>query len=266
MRLLLAAGVPGGLEPHVRTPGASLTDAELSALYDVPPGPWVRANFVTTVDGAAAGPDGRSASINTDADFVVFELLRAQCDVVLVGAGTVRDEQYTALTSGDRWASLCGGRGPAIAVVSRRGDLPARVTEPRESAGPVLLVTCSAAPRTALDSARERIGEDNVLVHGEDSVDLGGALEDLAGRGLRRVLCEGGPSLLGDVLRAGRLDELCLTISPLVVAGDQLRVVTGPDVRVDAEPVLLVEEDGTVMGRWLLGPLSPLSPLGPAGR
>ena len=89
MRLLL----PGdsGL-----TPGEDLNLEGLAAAYAVPGDPWLRCNMVTTLDGAANGPDSRSGSINTEADHVVFELLRALSDAVIVGAGTIRDEGYSA--------------------------------------------------------------------------------------------------------------------------------------------------------------------------
>lgn len=255
MRLLLAADRPEvALGGH--PVGAALSDAELARLYAYPARrPWVRANFVATVDGAAAGPDGRSASINTPADGVVFELLRALCDVVLVGAGTVRDESYSRLAVDPRWAAASerGPTGPVLALVSRRASLPPKVVRGRDGSGAVLVVTCASAPADALAHARAQLGAASVLVHGEETVDLAAAVADLAARGLPRVLCEGGPTLLGDLASAGLLDELCLTVSPLLVAGGQARLLAGPDQRLAAEPVTLVEEDGTLMGRWLVG-------------
>ena len=94
------------------------------------------------------------------------------------------------------------------------------------------------------------LGDDSVLVCGDDAVDLGQAVADLHGRGLRRILCEGGPRLLGDLLAAGLVDELCTTVVPEVIGGGQRRIVTAPDLRVPLDLRLLAEDQGTVFARW----------------
>ena len=113
MRVLLA-DLPGADSLIL---GAPVDDASLAALYTAQPrpGPWVRANFATSLDGAITGPDGKSGSINSAADHVVFELLRALSDVVVVGAGTLRSEGYTALTVQDRWWTTRSDLGIASA-------------------------------------------------------------------------------------------------------------------------------------------------------
>jgi len=252
MRLLLAADrVAATLS--LPTPGEPLTDSDLAELYAYPSTAWVRANFVATVDGAAAGADGKSASINTGADKVVFGLLRALADVVLVGAGTVREEGYRRLVAGSRWRHLRQGRdhGAALVVVSRRASLPDCALAERERAGSLLLVTCSSAPADDIARARALLGTERVLVHGDDTVDLPAALDHLTQLGAGRVLCEGGPSLMGDLVRSGRLDELCLTLSPLLVGGGHPRISTGPDTRLAVHPTTLIECDGTLLGRWV---------------
>lgn len=94
------------------------------------------------------------------------------------------------------------------------------------------------------------LGTENVLVAGDDAVDLAEATQSLAARGWRRVLCEGGPRLLRDLLAAELVDELCLTVVPTVVAGDHPRILAGAETVHDLEPRLLLEEDGTLLGRW----------------
>lgn len=213
---------------------------------------WVRANFISTLDGAAAGEDGRSGSINTGADRDVFGLLRALADVILVGAGTARVEGYRRASVSAARAHLRRGRPahPAMAVFSRSGDVPPGLSQPRENSGEVVLVTCQSAGATAITRARSSLGEGQVIIAGETSVDLASAADSLAARGLPRMLCEGGPHLMRDLTASGRLDELCLTIAPTLVAGDHPRITAGAAVAADLIFWLLIESEGSLLGRW----------------
>jgi len=213
---------------------------------------WVRANFVSTLDGVAAGDDGRSSSINTRADRDVFRLLRALSDVILVGAGTARVEGYRRATVRVPWLELREGRPahPTMAVVSRSGGLPPRLCQAREDSGEVLLITCTRAGPEAIDLARATLGEENVIVEGDTTVDLAAAVDALAARGLSRILCEGGPHLMRDLTASGRLDELCLTLVPMLLAGDHTRITAGDPVTANLLPRLLIESEGTLLGRW----------------
>jgi len=232
-------------------------DAEALALaYAYPelsgPQSWVRANFISSLDGAATGADGRSGSLNTGADRDVFGLLRALSDVILVGAGTARIEGYRRATVRAPWLGHRTGRPahPTMAVVSRSADIPPRLSQARENSGEVLLLTCKRAGDEAIDLARGTLGEENVIVEGDASVDLAAALDALAVRGLCRILCEGGPHLMRDLTAAGRLDELCLTLAPTLVAGDHPRITAGASVTANLLPRLLIESQGTILGRW----------------
>lgn len=239
-------------------------EVELAALY-AHPAPadgrrtWVRANMISTLDGAATGADGVSGAINGDADYRVFRVVRALADVVLVGAGTVRAERYTPLSVPEGLAGLraATGRAPAIelAIVTRSGDLPEQITDlarhPAGTVPPIVLTTSAGAARLSAYPA------DRVVVTGDDSVDLQAALDALADRGLVRVLAEGGPSLLGDLADGRHLDELCLTTSPLVVGGPAPRIVTSGSYLVregqaPARLVQLVHSGGVLLARWSL--------------
>lgn len=213
---------------------------------------WVRANFVSTLDGAAAGDDGRSSSINAGADRDVFRLLRSLSDVILVGAGTARVEGYRRATIRAPWLWLRDARPPhpTMAVVSRSADIPPRLSQAREDSGEVLLITCDRAGAEAISLARQTLGEDNVIVEGDEGVDLAAAVDALAARGLRHILCEGGPHLMRDLTASGRLDELCLTLAPMLLAGDRPRITAGPPVNAALLPRLLIESQGAVLGRW----------------
>ena len=216
-------------------PRGTVTESDLPALYEPPRRPWLRANMVSSIDGAATGSDGRSGTLNNDADHAVFDMLRATADVVVVGAGTARAEGY----------------GPAalpIVLVSQQGEVPDRLRA--APAGSVLLATTATSP--GLAGARALLGEENVLVVGDEAVDLPALRDALVDRGWSSILCEGGPSLLGDLLTAGVVDELCLTVVPAAVGGDAPRIVKGPPVGADLELALLLEHDGTLLGRWFV--------------
>ncbi|GAB3436820.1 pyrimidine reductase family protein [Phycicoccus ginsengisoli] len=237
MRILLGgAGSPA--------PGTVLDDRALEQVYAPPSGrSWLRVNFVSSLDGAGTGADGRSGSINTPADHRVFGLLRRLADVVVVGAGTVRAEGYPALRDEDPSA-------PVLAVVSNRGTLPETVAAMTSPPGSALLVTRHGADPGAVAEARRVLGKDNVVLAGEDEVDLVQARKALEDRGLRQILSEGGPGLFGSMLAAGVVDEVDLTWAPALVGGEHHRIVRAGDLDVALRPMTLLEEDGTVIGRW----------------
>lgn len=190
-----------------------------------PDRPWVLANFVAGLDGSIA-LDGRVGSLTSAADQVVFGLLRELADVVMVGAGTVRAERYGPVSIDDAARERRAERGqepvPPVAVVTRslQLDLSGRLFR-HPDCRPIIITV----ERTD-DGARRRVGEvADVLVAGETVVEPARALAALAERGMRLVTCEGGPSLITMLLGAGMLDELCLTVTPLV-GGDPVRLVS----------------------------------------
>jgi len=232
-------------------------EADLLALFaDAPAGGLqVRANMVTTVDGAATGANHVSGSINGPADFRVFRVLRALADVVLVGAGTARGERYTALDVPDglEAARASRGRAPeiALAIVTATGDVPDRLLDADR---PPLLLTTGSNP--SLDRLRERVGADRVVVADggvPGAVDPRAAVAALADRGLRHVLTEGGPRLLAQLVDADLVDELCLTWSPQLVGGPVGRITHLPtwfDPPRALTPLHLLHADGVLLGRW----------------
>lgn len=249
MRVLIADPPAASTTPR----GGDLDDAALAAVYDATPRPglWVRANFATSLDGAITGPDGRSASVNSAADHVVFELLRALSHVVVVGAGTLRSEGYTAVSVKHRWrptrSALGLGEELPLVCVSGTGQVPPRLRDaPR---GTVLMATHTQSP--GLGEARDVLGPEQVLVCGEDTVDDRRLVRMLADRGWDRILTEGGPRLVSSMIAAGVLDEVCLSLTPVVVGGAGPRMTTAEAVPTGYHPRILVEEDGTLLGRWL---------------
>jgi riboflavin biosynthesis pyrimidine reductase len=245
--------------------GQPLDDDALARLSTYPAQdevqPWVRVNFVSTLDGAATGADGRSGSINTGADREVFALLRALADVVVIGAGTARAEGYRRAVTRTKWRARRQAAGqephPAVAVVSRSAAVPPALAEQRTDSGPAYLLTCGSAGAAALDAARAALGEDHVLVHGLDTVDLTAAVADLGRRGMTKILSEGGPHLMRDLVAAGLVDELCLTLVPTVIGGEHPRITAGAPAVADLRPVLLIESEGSLLGRWTRAEVSP---------
>ncbi|MCS0635484.1 pyrimidine reductase family protein [Streptomyces sp. LP05-1] len=231
---------------------------ELAEAYAYPAAararPWLRANMVTSLDGAAQH-EGRSQPISSATDMRIFGTLRALADVVVVGAETVRLEGYRPARAreafAERRAAAGQGPAPAIAVVSASLDLD--FTAPLFTAPlvPTLLLTGAGAPPERVRAA-ERAGAVVVLAGDGAGVDPARVPEALAARGLTRQLTEGGPRLLGQWVAAGVLDELCLTVSPLLTAGDAQRIAGGPGLAVPARFALVsvLEEEGFLYTRY----------------
>jgi riboflavin biosynthesis pyrimidine reductase len=214
---------------------SALDDQALRAHYAPLRAPWFRLNFVATADGAAQGPDGSSESINNPADKRVFHLLRSLSDVIIAGAGTIRDERYRP-------------NPKAVCVVSRSGAVPPTLLQP--GGGEVLMATCGRAPH--LEETRSLLGADNVLILGEYAPDLPTMRRELVARGFRDLLCEGGPHLARDLLAAEVVDELCLTTVPRLIGADHLRITAGPPIAAALRLHSMLEDDGTLLARWTL--------------
>lgn len=230
-----------------------LDDAALAGLYDYPAPRWLRANMVASADGAGF-LDGRSTGLSSPADRRLFGLLRALADVVLVGAGTARAERYKPARRPPELAGLRDGRAPAPPIALVSGKLDLDFMTPLFTAAPpdarTIVITCAGAPDDKLAAAARAA---DLIVAGDLVVDLNEALSALRARGLGRVLCEGGPHLLGEIAAAGLLDELCLTVSPLLAGPGPGRVTTGPPF--PARPMKLAHvlaADGFLFCRYLV--------------
>jgi riboflavin biosynthesis pyrimidine reductase len=199
----------------------ALDDIALAAHYAWPDGlvaPYVRANMVSSIDGAVA-VDGKTAGLGSAADLKVFELLRELAEVILVGAGTVRVENYSGMRRPTRGRDTY----PPIAVVSGSAALNPDSLLFTDTFVPPLILTLESAPKRRRDRIREAGGEVVLL----EQLTPGAVLAELHRRELRRVLCEGGPTLLGSFHEADAIDELCLTVAPLITGGGAGRTTTG---------------------------------------
>ena len=209
--------------------------AEIARLYaypgpaEGPARPWVRANMVASADGAATA-QGRSGGLSGEADRELFSVLRSLADVIVAGAGTARAEKYRPVTAKEAWAGLREGRPPTppIAVVTGSLDLDPDgplLTEAPPHARTIVLTTDAAPADRRAAVARHA----DVVVAGHGVLSPEAIIGALAERGYRRILIEGGPHLLGQIAAAGLLDELCLSLSPVLAGGRAGRILaTGP--------------------------------------
>ncbi|MBT3162692.1 pyrimidine reductase family protein [Streptomyces sp. Vc74B-19] len=252
-----AAGGPGATGG---TAGREWSLAELAAAYAYPgPGPegrvpWLRGNMVSTLDGAAQH-EGRSQPISCPADMRIFGVLRALADVVVVGAETVRQEGYRPARARAEFAAAREAAGqtpaPVIAVVTASLDLDFSLPLFTSPLAPTLVLTGAGADPGRV-AAAEKAGA-RVVAAGEGAaVDPERAVRALAELGHTRLLTEGGPRLLGQMVAAGVLDELCLTVSPMLTAGDAQRIAGGPTVTLPRRFALssMLEEDGFLFTRY----------------
>jgi riboflavin biosynthesis pyrimidine reductase len=241
-------------------PGSPEPVDPVAVYADVPDGPdrggrpFLRLNMIASVDGATA-IGGRSGALGGPADHRVFMVLRSLADAILVAAGTMRAEGYGPAVLPVDVQDVRRARRqvpvPPIAVVSRSCALDWDSPFFTAATARPLVVTVSAAP--AANRARAAEVAD-VVIAGEADVDFRQAVAALGDRGAASVLAEGGPSLNGQLARAGVLDEICLSVAPKLAGGDSHRIVTGagPDTPLALEPVSILEDSGYLFLRYRL--------------
>ena len=212
-----------------------------------PDRPYLGINMVSSLDGKAT-LDWRTKGLSTEVDRRLFHHLRTQADAVMVGAGTAREERYGRMTKNEELSEKRveeGRTAEAVAVViSGRLDLPADLPLLNDPEQAVLIATGSDAELPGLGAQVEyaRVGDD-----------LPRLMAELHERGVRSVLCEGGPTLNSFLFAAGLVDELFLTMNPKVVAGAAaLTIVAGRELvePVELDLVSVAEAEGELYTRW----------------
>jgi riboflavin biosynthesis pyrimidine reductase len=213
---------------------AAVTGVDPAACYEAddrpapPARPWVLVNMVTSADGATT-VDGRSGGLGNATDRAVLGVLRSVADVILAGAGTVRAEGYgpprTAAAAQARRRERGQEAFPRIAIVSGRLDLDLGAPLFTDTPTRPMVITSAASPAEARAAAAEVA---DVVMAGDDHVDLAGAMAELHRLGVRHVTCEGGPTLNGALLAAGLIDEWCLSVAPALASGPSARPIAGP--------------------------------------
>jgi len=233
-------------------PGPTTVEQQLSGLdlidlaYD--DRPYVVVNFATTLDGRAA-IEGRSGAIGSDTDTEMLQMLRTRVDAVMIGAGTMRAERYGRIVSDPalraRRERIGLPHDPLAVIVSGRLDLPWDAPLFTDGGGRVLIFTASEAepPQTETPVRVER--------H-EVGVDIAEALRHLREeRGIRALLCEGGPGLHNQLQATGLVDELFLTIAPKLPGGEEPRILEGDLPQIGSwELAWLLEERSELFARY----------------
>ncbi|WP_406231221.1 pyrimidine reductase family protein [Nocardia sp. NBC_01009] len=246
---------------HNATQLTRLSDDDLAELYAYPARlhrPWVRANFVSSIDGAATS-GGLSEGLGTPADKSVFTMLRELADVILVGAGTVRAENYGGARADPQRRRALYNRGlgghrdgapPPIAVLTASAAIEPGSRLCTDTSVAPIIITTAAAPQDRKQQLRDAGAR--VVEAGDIAVTPKGLLRALEKLELRRVLCEGGPHLFGELLDADAIDELCLTTAPVLVGGTARRIsLSAHEFRTPmARTHILLDDDGTILTRW----------------
>lgn len=230
------------------------SDVDLLDAYSYPADvTWLRANMIASADGAAT-IDGRAGGLGNPTDQQVLRLLRGLADVVIAGAGTVTAEAYGPARARPEYQEVRATAGqspaPTMVVVSQRLQLDFESKYFAEASLRPIVVTCATAPADRLLAARKVA---DVVIAGDTAVSPALMVDALVARGHRRLLCEGGPTLLGSVAAAGVLDELCLTIAPMLVGGQSRRVLKGPPLDPAPKMVLtqlLQDDDDLLYARY----------------
>lgn len=208
-------------------------DTRLAPFYSYPADLdrcWVRANMIASLDGGATD-DGTSGGLAGPGDRALFNRMRQEADVILVGAGTVRIENYSGaqMSLAQRMDRQSRGQAevPPIAVITHGADFEHDAKLFTRTEVPPLILTS----RETVDDAQHRFGASADVIDASgrhtDRVDPVRVIEILKARGLHRVHTEGGPSLISLLVELDLLDELCLTIAPILVGGQARRIATG---------------------------------------
>ncbi len=207
--------------------------------------------MIASVDGATA-VDGVSGPLGGTGDRAVFTALRSMADVILAAAGTVRAEDYGPPRTPADQQQIRLERGqqrwPRMAVVTRSLNLDLDTALFAESPVPPIVITTRDADPDRRAAVAERA---TVLTAGDGAVDLAGALRSLSGHG-DVILCEGGPSLNGQLAADGLIDELCLTVAPALANGRSARIMHHETSSLT--PLRLAhlwEEDATLFHRYV---------------
>lgn len=215
-----------------------------------PDRPWVAVNMVTTLDGRAA-INGRSKELGNQTDTDLLLGLRSRFDGVMIGAGTMRAERYGRIISDPQVRARRERIGlphdPLAVIISGTFDLPFDAPLFTDGGGRILIFTNSRERRPETATSLRTVSV-------QDEIELGPVLEYLRHeRGIRALLCEGGPHTFGQLMAAGLVDELFLTVTPTVTGGEAPRILEGSLAGPrELELISLAESGGELFARYQL--------------
>lgn len=240
--------VPGASEPpETLELDDPATRERLLELYRPPVVPWLRLNFVTSVTGSAAGSDGTSETLTSAADRLILGVIRELADVVVVGAASVRAEGYHL------------PKHSPLAVVTTSGDLGG--LSPEAASRVIVVCPASVADRARASGAtvlvvpeKQTVPDPTAIPRRQGALSSADIVTALRGAGYASIVCEGGPALARQLVVDGVVDELCLTTSPRITP--TTLPLFGSDAFAE-RPVslsgLLVDDDGALYARWVIG-------------
>ncbi|MFI6870875.1 pyrimidine reductase family protein [Nocardia sp. NPDC050406] len=241
--------------PHVVN-SVNLTDDELAALYEYPANsePWVRANFVVSIDGAIS-TNGSSVGLTTPLDQKVLKLLRDLSDVVLVGANTIRVEDYIGIKVSEAGSRRRTNRGlspvPPLAVVSGRADIDPQSRLLTNTTVPPIILTTSTAPTVAKRNLTTAGAQ--VIELGPGPIETTAIIDTLSSLGMTKILCEGGPNLTGQLVADHLLNEMCVTTAPTMICGNAQRIThldRHANLKMRCKHIIF-DPDGAQLARWI---------------
>ena len=228
------------------------SDGDIRNLYDYPSElaqPWIRVNFVSSIDGAVT-VDGKSGGLGTPIDKRVFDALRSVTDAVVVGSGTASAENYGGVVLSDEVQNWRTSKGlaavPPVVVVTSSAGVDPDGKLVTEADTPPIVVTTDKAPADKVDALRAAGAR--VVICAGDTVTSDALRSTLADLSLLRVLCEGGPGLFGQLIDDDAVDEVCITTSPTLASGDAGRIAHSSNgvARAMRTGHVLADDDGTL--------------------
>lgn len=224
------------------------TPEGLVELYPRNPDPTLRVNFIASLDGAVT-VDGLSGGLHGPGDKEIFDSLRMVCDALIVGRSTVVAENYDALRLTEPARAWRREHGlpefPLMVIVSDTLHVDPRQLVFADAPIPPLVITHAKARAERLAGVAE------VIVTGADKIDVTVMIAELHARGATQLLSEGGPRLLGHLAAADLVDEVCLTVAPMLAGAGAGRITAGATSPVRGLTLASVlADDGTLLLRY----------------
>lgn len=240
-------------EPAERE-AAELLDGMFSALEPPRDRPHTLVNFVASADGRVT-VSGRSGPLGDEGDKAIFHGLRERADAVLAGGATMQTERYGRILGRPERRRRRVERGmssePLACLITRSGSVPTEIPLFGEPEARIVVFGPSAL-RATLDACPAQV---DLVAIGPDELTLTTAMQRLrSDYGVATLLCEGGPRLFSSLLQERLVDELFLTVAPMLVGGDGSALTAGPELPEPAKLRLrwLLHRNETLYARYVL--------------